>query len=148
VLLQHPSQEFPAVQLAEMLGGRSAMPAAAAAGSAPDARAAAERRLRELKEDLDEAERFNDLGRIEAARSEMDDLAERLAETLGVGANAAARSADAEQARINVTKVIGLAVKKISAEHGALGHYLATTIATGRFCSYKPDPRAPIVWHF
>jgi tetratricopeptide (TPR) repeat protein len=55
---------------------------------------------------------------------------------------------DPEQARINVTKVIALAVRKIAAEHAVLGHYLSTTISTGRLCSYRPDPRAPIAWEF
>jgi len=29
----------------------------------------------------------------------------------------------------------------------ALGRHLSATIRTGRYCSYTPDPRAPITWH-
>jgi hypothetical protein len=28
----------------------------------------------------------------------------------------------------------------------SLGRHLAATIRTGRYCSYTPDPRAPISW--
>jgi hypothetical protein len=28
----------------------------------------------------------------------------------------------------------------------ALGEHLSRTIHTGRYCSYTPDPRAPITW--
>jgi hypothetical protein len=27
-----------------------------------------------------------------------------------------------------------------------LGRHLSSTIRTGRYCSYTPDPRAPITW--
>jgi hypothetical protein len=30
--------------------------------------------------------------------------------------------------------------------HPALGEHLSSTIRTGRYCSYNPDPRAPIRW--
>jgi hypothetical protein len=28
----------------------------------------------------------------------------------------------------------------------ALGRHLSSTIRTGRYCSYTPDPRVPITW--
>jgi hypothetical protein len=28
----------------------------------------------------------------------------------------------------------------------ALGEHLSRTVRTGRYCSYTPDPRAPITW--
>jgi hypothetical protein len=36
---------------------------------------------------------------------------------------------------------------RIRAHGPALADHLDTTIHTGTFCSYTPDPRAPITWH-
>jgi hypothetical protein len=52
----------------------------------------------------------------------------------------------AERARVNVTRAIKLALRKITEHHPALGQHVATTIKTGVYCSYTPDPRLPIMW--
>jgi len=49
--------------------------------------------LRDLKEELEEAQEFNDLGRIDAAQCEIEDLASELVGTLGLGAEAGAPTA-------------------------------------------------------
>ena len=36
---------------------------------------------------------------------------------------------------------------RIRAHGPALADHLDTTIHTGTFCFYTPDPRAPITWH-
>jgi hypothetical protein len=51
-----------------------------------------------------------------------------------------------EAARSVVTKRIKDAVKKIEAYHPALGHHLSTSIKTGAFCTYMPDPERPLAW--
>lgn len=51
-----------------------------------------------------------------------------------------------ERARVNVTRAIGAALKRLAAHHPALGRHLAVTIRTGTFCSYTPDPRVPVRW--
>jgi non-specific serine/threonine protein kinase len=51
-----------------------------------------------------------------------------------------------EAARSVVTKRIKGAAKKIEAHHPALGYHLSTTVRTGAFCSYMPDPERPIAW--
>jgi non-specific serine/threonine protein kinase len=38
------------------------------------------------------------------------------------------------------------ALKRIAENDAALGRHLATTVKTGAFCSYTPDPRSPIAW--
>jgi len=35
---------------------------------------------------------------------------------------------------------------RIREQSPTLADHLDTTIRTGTFCSYNPDPRAPIVW--
>jgi hypothetical protein len=48
---------------------------------------------------------------------------------------------------VNVTRAIKRVMKKIAAQHHALGlHLLRNTLNTGLFCSYTPDPRLPISW--
>jgi hypothetical protein len=38
------------------------------------------------------------------------------------------------------------AIRKIIANDPSLGRYLATTVKTGTFCSYVPDPRMVVSW--
>ena len=47
---------------------------------------------------------------------------------------------------VNLTRAIKAALDRIEAESPALGAHLRTTVRTGTFCSYTPDPRAPITW--
>jgi class 3 adenylate cyclase/predicted ATPase len=51
-----------------------------------------------------------------------------------------------EQARVNVTRAIKAAIKKITASHPALGQHLLHAIKTGTLCSYTPDPQQPCPW--
>jgi len=41
---------------------------------------------------------------------------------------------------------IKAALERISEHHPALGHYLASTINTGTYCSYTPDMNLPSPW--
>ena len=59
---------------------------------------------------------------------------------------AAATASHAERARLNVTRAIRAALANLAYASLALGRHLAATIRTGRYCSYTPNPRAPITW--
>jgi len=48
---------------------------------------------------------------------------------------------------VNITKAVKIALARIRAHSPALADHLDATIHTGTFCSYTPDPRAPIAWH-
>lgn len=52
----------------------------------------------------------------------------------------------AERARLNATRAIRAAIANLAAANPALGRHLEATVRTGRYCSYTPDPRAPIAW--
>ena len=111
------------------------------------AKAAYRQRLGELRDELDEAERFNDPGRAERAREEMDAITEQLAAAVGLGGRDRQAASSSERARSTVTKVVKAALNRISDHHAALGRHLTTSIKTGTFCSYAPDePPAP--WAF
>jgi non-specific serine/threonine protein kinase len=112
--------------------------------AALDSRARSEygARLRELRTELDEAERFNDTGRSERLRAEIDLVSDEL--TAGLGRRASSDSA--ERARGMVSKRIRATLDKIHDEDPALGRHFATSIKTGYFCAYFPDPDHKIVW--
>ena len=112
----------------------------------PQARAAYKQRLSELREELAEAQGFHDLGRSEQLAGEIDFLTHELASAVGLGGRARRVGSPAERARVNITRAIKLALRKISEHHPALGQHLATTIKTGAYCSYTPDVRMPITW--
>jgi hypothetical protein len=56
------------------------------------------------------------------------------------------RRLTAEDVHVLVTRAITSALRRIAAEHPALGEHLAATVRTGTFCSYVLDPRSPIRW--
>jgi CheY-like chemotaxis protein len=108
------------------------------------AKAAYKRRLDELQADLAEAQRFQDLARAARVHAEIDFLTAELAAAVGLGGRDRRAASSAERARLMVTKAIKAALHKIRASHPALGHHLATSITTGTFCTYTPDPtRSP-----
>ena len=115
------------------------------AGAVLDAQstAAYQVRLNELREELEEAEGFNDAGRTERARTEIEFLADELT----AGGRGKRAASHAERARLTVTKGIKAALDKLEAAHPALARHLRATVKRGYFCSYTPDPRHPIVWN-
>jgi hypothetical protein len=110
------------------------------------AKAAYKARLQELQVELDEAESFNDAGRATKAREEMDFLVTELARAVGLGGRDRRAASHAERARLNVTRAIRSVIANIDRANHPLGQHFSTTIRTGRYCSYTPDPRAPIDW--
>jgi len=110
------------------------------------AKAAYKARLEELQAELEEAERFNDPVRAAKARQERDLLVGELARAVGLGGRDRRAASHAERARLNATRAIRAAIANLARANPALGRHLAATIRTGRYCSYTPDPRAPITW--
>jgi non-specific serine/threonine protein kinase len=141
-LLRNPGQEFHALDLT----GAGGLPAGDA-GEVLDAeaRAAYKRRVLELREELAEAEEFNDAGRQARLREEIETLTEELARAMGIGGRARKAGSDAERARLNVTRAIGAVVRKVAAECPVLGGHLQRAVRTGTFCSYEPESAA-ITW--
>jgi len=162
-LLRHPRQEFHVtdlVDLSEKKGATAVQTEAMReasiradlgdAGPLLDAQAkhSYKARLRDLREELSEAESLNDLGRVDALRREMDALTQELAGAVGLGGRSRRAASHAERARVSVTKRIGIALKRIRTHDPAFAHYLAGTLKTGAFCSYNPDPGRDLKWSF
>jgi DNA-binding response OmpR family regulator len=110
------------------------------------AKAAYKHRLDELRDNLAEAQRFHDLARATHVQAELDFLTAELAAAVGLGGRDRHVAASTERARLMVTKAIRAALRNISASHPALGHHLTTSITTGAFCMYTPDPTSPLSW--
>jgi hypothetical protein len=129
-------------------GGLAVRPDLGDAGGLLDAQAKAayRARLEELRAELEEAEHFNDPVRAAKARAERDFLVGELARAVGLGARDRRAASHAERARLNVTRAVRAAVANLARADPSLGRHLAATIRTGRYCSYTPDPRVPIVW--
>jgi hypothetical protein len=166
-LLRHPRRDFHATELVALEGmpaldtdpspfehrrgdplAQVSLRTLAAGEQILDARAKAayKRRLEDLREALDEATRFNDVERAARARAEMEFLTQELARAVGLRGRDRPASSQAERARLNVTRAIKAVIRRISQPHPSLGRYLETTIKTGTFCSYTPDPRMQIRW--
>jgi tetratricopeptide (TPR) repeat protein len=157
-LLGEPGREFHALDL--VAGERgvvsvagSAKPGLASlslgdAGATLDTQAKAEyrRRLDELEGELDEARAFCDPERAARAEEERDFLVRELASAIGLGGRDRRMGSPSERARVSVTRAIRSALARIGEHSSALGDHLERTIRTGTFCSYTPDPRAPIDW--
>jgi tetratricopeptide (TPR) repeat protein len=118
------------------------------AGEVIDARAkvAYRRRLTELEEELEEARSFGDDERTARAEEERDFLVAELAGALGLGGRPRRANSPSERARVSVTRAIRAAIARIREHSNVLGEHLERTIRTGTFCSYRPDPQAPIDW--
>lgn len=152
-LLAAPGHELHVIDLAGTLGersDRSAGPpgedglsvAADDAGALldPEAKAAYRRRLEDLDAEVDEARAWGDGERVARAEEEIAALAAELARAVGLhGADRKAVSAT-ERARVNVTRAVKAAIERIAEHDRALGHHLSSTVRTGTFCSYRPDP--------
>ena len=109
-------------------------------------RAALKSRLRDLQEEIAEAEDRNDIGRTERLRAEFDTLVDAFSAAVGLGGRSRRLGSLAERARSAVTWRIRHAQRRIAATHPALGRHLDNSLRTGTFCFYRPE--RPMRWRF
>jgi hypothetical protein len=119
------------------------------AGPALDAtsKSSYRQRLRDLREELDEAISARDSGKAAKVQEEMEFLSQELARAVGLGGRDRKISSEAERARLRVTNAIRSAIRKIAKQHSALGRYLAISLRTGSICSFEPAAGSPGAWH-
>src|SRR5581483_10420764 len=103
------------------------------------ARIVYQQRLRDLREELGEAERFNDPARVSKLRNEIDFLTHELTAAYGTESHARKRNEDVEKVRKTVTHRIRTALLKIKKAHPPLWRHLFAALKTGTFCSYSPE---------
>jgi hypothetical protein len=119
-------------------------------GTGPTLDATAKRayraRIAALDEAIAEAERRGDSESAAAARSERDLVARELERSLALGGRDRESGSHAERARVNVTRAIRSAIKRVTGYDAQLGAELESAVRTGAFCVYVPDPRRPRRW--
>jgi tetratricopeptide (TPR) repeat protein len=143
-LLESPGRSIPALTLAG--GGPPVVEPGRHEMLDDQARAAYAARLRELSEDLAEAEAHADLGRAERLRVARDELVDELERATGLGGRSRSFVDEAERARTAVRKAIKRAIDEIDAGQPAIGRMLRSAVTTGATCVYDPSPAAPIAW--
>jgi tetratricopeptide (TPR) repeat protein len=111
------------------------------AGAMLDARAKAQyqRRLEDLRDELEIAEQGNDLDRAGKTRAEIEFIEREIAAAVGLGGGDRKSASHAERARLAVTKAIKAALNHIRNADPELARHLNLSIQTGYFCAYHPS---------
>ena len=119
-LLARPGQEIHVLDLVAAVHAEPGQAArrhlaSADAGTVLDAtaRAAYRRRLADLRDELEEAAAYGDLGRTDRLRAEMEFLTEQLASAMGIGGAARRVGGPSERARSAVTQNIRSTLKRL-----------------------------------
>ena len=160
MLLANPGVEVHAVELVAAEGGDSGDADGAGAATADEpsrrrdeglgldsvAKETYRRRLAELRDDLEEAESFNDPERAARKHVEIEAIEQELAAAIGVSSEDSRAASNTERARVSVTKAIRGAIKRIQEHDPILARELDATVRTGTFCVHEPDPRHPLQW--
>lgn len=110
------------------------------------ARKAYRHRVEQLREEMTEAELFEDGDRAARIQGEIDAIVAELARAFGLGGRARRAASAVEKARLNVTRAIRTAIARIAEVHPAAGHELDRGVRTGMYCSYQPPPDATVTW--
>jgi hypothetical protein len=110
------------------------------------ARAQYRAQLIELRDELDEAKQFNDIGRTERLQAEIDFLTAELLAAFGKNGTNRKTASHAERARLAVYKRIKFSLGEIRRTNRALATHLTATIRTGYNCVYLPEQ--PVEWSF
>ena len=139
-LLAAPGREISALDLAA--GG----PGLALTGTEPlldpASRDAYRHRIRELDGELAAADRAGDTIAAGRAHKERQALVSELRRTTGLAGRPRRATADAERARVNVTRTIRAAIDRIMAAAPVAGAHLQSSIRTGTACRYQPPAGA------
>ena len=139
VLLARPGQPVPASELAGTITRFRGEPALD-----QQALAAYRARLRDLDDDIDEADAGHDPERAARARAERDALITELTRSVGRGGRPRRLGDDTEKARKTVTIRIQRALRLLDSYHPALASHLREAVRTGTTCSYQPAQ--PLTW--
>jgi hypothetical protein len=136
-LVERPEEEIHVLALASDEGASAPK---AGAGEHLDARAIADyrRRVAELDEEIEEASRLADAGRLEKRREEREALLAELARAVGLGGRRRAAASPSERARVNVQRRLKDAIAKIGEADRAAGRFFEGAVRTGTFCCFRP----------
>ena len=103
------------------------------------------KRIKQLREEIEEAERNKNPEAAANARYELQFLESQLSEAFGLGGHPRPVGSPVENARKSVSKAIRRAIKNIKKENQHLGDHLSNSIYTGTYVSYRPE--SSVDWH-
>jgi hypothetical protein len=143
-LVAAPGSDIPALDLA---AGRPGL-AATDTGPLldPAARNAYRHRIRQLDEELAAADRAGETAAAESAHQERQALIDELRRATGLAGRPRRATADAERARVNVTRTLRATIDYITKAAPIVGAHLNASIRTGTLCRYQPAPGGPARW--
>ena len=147
VLLSSPGTEIPAVRLLNPAGGEEVVAASRLGGDDvldAAARAAYQRRLSQLDEQIDDATLTGDDGRAAALDAEREALLNELRAAAGLGGRTRRLGDEAERARKTVGARIRDTLRRLDDRHPELAAHLRETVSTGTTCGYHPPH--PLTW--
>jgi hypothetical protein len=102
-------------------------------------------RIEDLEDQIEEAEANNDPERAARARDEVEFILDEI-DRATTPSGSRRFPAEAERARLNVTRAIRSAISKVRAQDASLAHHLDHNIRTGTYCSYEPDLADALTW--
>jgi hypothetical protein len=143
-LLAAPGREIAALDLVADGAGLAATATDALLDDA--ARSAYRTRVATLDTELDAADATGDVDRAERAETERQAILAELRRGTGLGGRARQTTAEAERARVNVTRTLRTAIERISDKAPRAGAHLRKSIRTGLACRYDPAPGGPSRW--
>lgn len=106
------------------------------------ARDAYRRRIEQLQAECDDLVEAGDLDGAEARQAELDQLVAQLAAAFGLGGRQRRASSTVEKARLNVTRAIRTAIRRIEEVLPDGGALLDREVRTGTYCAYEPGAGA------
>ncbi|GIX04587.1 MAG: hypothetical protein KatS3mg114_0456 [Planctomycetaceae bacterium] len=141
-LLVQPHKSISAITL---LAARAGIDPRAVAGTSgeildEESRRQFSQRYGDLEEELEEAERNNDLGRRDKIEKEREQLMVQLAAAVDIRGRVREQT-DVERVRKSVSEAVRRDIERIAKEHPALGRHLDASINRGTIFRYAPDRR-------
>lgn len=145
-LLQNPGQDTHASTLRSAVVNEGESPLLGSAGDMLDDRALKEyrERLKDLEEELREAEENHDIGRAQRLKEEVEAITAEIGRATGLRGRNRKAADDRERARQAVSTAIHRALRSIKKEHEPLWQHLHNSLQIGEFLSYQPDQ--PTAW--
>lgn len=138
-LLEHPNEE---IHVTSLVGAGDEAWSDAGPMLDEAAKAAYRRRATELREKIEEAEALGAATAADAAREELEALANELARAVGLGGRDRKAASAVERMRVNVQRRLRDAIERVRAKDPAIGKHLDASVRTGAFCSYVPTRKS------
>ncbi|MBB2946487.1 tetratricopeptide (TPR) repeat protein [Actinoplanes lutulentus] len=143
-LLAAPGHEIAALDL--VAGGAGLVVPAPEPVLDAAARAAYRRRIGDLAEQMDSADRAGDVDRAATLAAERQAVVAELRRTAGLGGRPRRRSAEAERARVNATRALRAVLIRLQSLTPIAAAHLRASVRTGSYFRYEPSTGGPSRW--